>query len=237
MNYTEKEALEYLVNLGETKIIEVNGQQYSTKQLYHVKYPKPAELQTTTLTALVDYIKSGIDKKFSKLLVHVKSPSVVALYSELYTDEGRDCYMVCEALTPNNVRYNNFMDTENFNIMLQSSFVDNDDKAILLKVTGNVKEENVQNTGDDGVSQAVAIRTGVASVANVKVPNPVVLAPFRTFPEIKQPESKFIFRMQSGPRAALYEADGGAWRNEAMSSIKEYLQDMLSDVEDIEIIS
>jgi hypothetical protein len=75
------------------------------------------------------------------------------------------------------------------------------------------------------------------TLANVKVPNPVVLAPFRTFPEIKQPESKFIFRMQSGPRAALYEADGGAWRNEAMSGIKEYLQDMLADVENIEIIS
>lgn len=236
--YSEnREALEYLVGLGETKIIEVNGQQYSTKQLHHVKMPKPAELVTTTLTALVDYIKSEMDQKFSKLLVHVVSPSEVALYSEIRSDDERECYMVCKALTPNNIRYNNFLDTESFNIMLQSSFVDNDDKAILLKVTGNVKEENVQQVGDDGVSQGVAIRTGVASVATVKVPNPVSLAPYRTFPEIKQPESKFIFRMQSGPRAALYEADGGAWRNEAMYNIKEYLQDMLADAENIEIIS
>lgn len=233
----DKQALEYLVNLGETNIIEVNNQNYSTKQLYNIKLPRPAELITTTLTSLVDYIKSGMDKKFSKLLVHVISPNEVALYSELGTDEVRDCYMLCKALTPNNVKYNNFLDTESFNIMLQSSFIDNDDKAILLKVTGNVKEENVQQVGDDGVSQGIAIRTGVASVANVVVPNPVVLAPFRTFPEVKQPESKFIFRMQSGPRAALYEADGGAWRNEAMNRVKEYLQDSLAEVKDIEIIS
>ncbi|KHO31340.1 hypothetical protein OR63_10900, partial [Clostridium tetani] len=81
--------------------------------------------------------------------------------------------------------------------------------------------------GDDGVSQAATIKTGVASVNEVKVPNPVVLAPFRTFPEIEQPESKFIFRMQSGPRAALFEADGGAWRNEAMIKIKAYLEEQL----------
>jgi hypothetical protein len=237
MHSENKEALEYLVGLGDVKIIEVNGQQYATKQLHHVKFPKPAGIVATTLTSLVDYIKSGMDEKFSKLLVHVISPNEVALYSELGNDEERNCYMVCKALTPNNVRYNSFLDTESFNIMLQSSFVDNDDKSILLKVTGNVKEENVQQVGDDGVSQGVAIRTGVASVANVIVPNPVSLAPYRTFPEVRQPESKFIFRMKTGPSAALYEADGGAWRNEAMNRIKEYLQDKLIEVKDIEIIS
>lgn len=233
----DREALEYLVGLGVVEILEVDGQKYSTKKLNHVKEPKAEGLITTTLTALVDYVKSGIDEKFSKLLVHVVSPSEVALYSELRTDNERECYMVCKALTPNNIKYNSFLDAETFNIMLQSSFIENESKALLLKVVGNVKEENVQTVGDDGVSQAVGIRTGVASTTNVIVPNPVVLAPFRTFPEVRQPESKFIFRMQSGPRAAIYEADGGAWRNEAMYLIKEYLKLMLKDIEGIEIIS
>jgi hypothetical protein len=236
--YSEsKEALEYLVGLGATEIIEVNGQEYSTKQLYHVKMAKPAQLKTTTLTALVDYIKSNMDEKFSRLLVHVVSPSEVSLYSELRDDSDRECYMYCEALTPNNIRFNNFLDTESFNIMLQSSFVENNDRALLLKVTGCIRDNAVKEIGDDGVSQAATIKTGVASVNDVKIPNPVTLAPYRSFPEINQPESKFIFRMQSGPKAALYEADGGAWRNEAMNRIKEYLQDMLIDVEGIEIIS
>jgi hypothetical protein len=78
-------------------------------------------------------------------------------------------------------------------------------------------------TGDDGVSQAIQAKVGVATVATVQVPNPVVLAPFRTFVEVDQPESELIFRMQNGPRCALFEADGGAWKLTAMRNIKDYL--------------
>ena len=108
--------------------------------------------------------------------------------------------------------------------MMQSSFVDNEDKALILKVVGNVQEKNVSEAGDDGVTQTVVMKTGVATLENVIVPNPVTLAPFRTFPEIEQVDSEFVFRMQSGPRAALFEADGGAWKNEAMRRIKEWLE-------------
>lgn len=64
----------------------------------------------------------------------------------------------------------------------------------------------------------------------VVVPNPVTLAPYRTFVEVKQPESKFVFRMrksEEGPQAALFEADGGAWKIEAMQRVKEFLEDKL----------
>ena len=232
-----KESLEYLVGLGATEIINVNGQNYSEKQLHRVQDPIPAKLNTTTLTALVDYIKSGIDEKFSNLLIHVVSPDQVDLLSELRKDEARETYMTCKAWKPDNIVFDRFLDTEPFNIMLQSSFVENEERALLLRVIGNVKEEAIKNIGDDGVSQSATVKTGVASVNEVVVPNPVILAPYRTFPEIVQPESKFIFRMQSGPRAALYEADGGAWRNEAMQSIKAYLEEQLTGVESIQIIS
>ena len=122
-------------------------------------------------------------------------------------------------------------------VFIQSSFVDKGDKTVLLQYTGLIKNEAVKTTGDDGVSQQVTVKTGVASVGQAIVPNPVELAPYRTFPEVEQPISKFIFRMQEGPRAALYEADGGAWRNKAILSIKEYLQEELKELENIEIIA
>ena len=78
------------------------------------------------------------------------------------------------------------------------------------------------------MSQSVTVKTGIASVSNVKVPNPVVLRPYRTFTEIEQPESRFIFRMQEGGLCALFEADGGAWEKKAVINIKEYLSDKLS---------
>ncbi len=78
----------------------------------------------------------------------------------------------------------------------------------------------------DGVQDKLLIQVSSPRV----VPNPVILAPYRTFPEIEQVESKFIFRMQEGPNAALYEADGGAWKNEAMRRIKEYLVENLKEL-------
>jgi hypothetical protein len=44
---------------------------------------------------------------------------------------------------------------------------------------------------------------------------------------VQQPESLFVFRLQSGPRAALFEADGGAWKVEAMDTIHAYLKENL----------
>ena len=232
-----REALQYLVGLKETEVIDIKGHKYSTKGLSVVKTPSPEQLKTRTLTALVDYIKSGIDEKDSKnLLIHVISPTSVALYSELRSDKERELYLSCEALLPS-ITYGRFMEVEQFNIMLQSSFVDEHDRSKLLIITGKITDSAVKEVGDDGISQAVTIKTGVAKLNDVLVPNPTILAPFRTFPEIQQPASAFIFRMQSGPTAAIFEADAGAWRNEAMKRIKEYLEENLQGLDYIKVIS
>lgn len=228
-----REGLEYLVDLGVKKqdIKEVNGFNYSTERLHLVTEPKANAIVTSSLSSLVDYINSNhSDLEKEELIIHVESPTRVALYGALDKNRTREKFMECEAITPNNIRYNNFLDPEGFNIMLQSSFSDNNDKKLLLKVTGCIKEDTVKEVGDDGVSQGVTIKTGVASVNTVAVPNPVILAPFRSFQEIEQVESKFIFRMQSGPRAALFEADGGMWRNEAISRIKTYLKENINNI-------
>lgn len=234
-----REALEYLVNLGEKKepIINLPQGTFSRVSLSRVQEPIASKLTISTLTGLVDYIKSNIDTIETKLLIHVASPTQVRLYGPLNSDRERENYLVAEANLPNNIRYENFLDTEQFNIMLQSSFADKGDKEVLLKYTGLIKDEAVKTTGDDGISQQVTVKTGVASVGQAVVPNPVSLAPYRTFPEIEQPESRFIFRMKDGPRAAIFEADGGAWRNAAILNIKEYLQEQLKEVKDIEIIA
>ncbi|WP_286910718.1 hypothetical protein [Clostridium sp. UBA1652] len=234
-----REALEYLVGLGEKKepIIELDQGTFSKVSLTRITEPTASKLTVSTLTGLVDYIKTNVDELEGKLLIQVKSPSEVALYSPLNVDKDREKYVSAEAILPNNVVYERFLDTERFNIMLQSSFVDAHDKKVLLKYTGLVQDDAVKSIGDNGVSQAVTIKTGVASLGQAEVPNPVTLAPFRTFPEIEQPESKFIFRMKEGPSAALFEADGGAWRNKAILGIKEYLKEALKENENIEIIA
>lgn len=234
-----KEALEYLVNLGEKKepIIQLEQGTFSRVNLNRVTEPVAAKLTVSTLTGLVDYIKTNVDQLEGKLLIQVKSPEEVALYSPLNADREREKYVSAEAILPNNVVYDRFLDTERFNIMLQSAFVDDEDKSKLLKYTALITDDTVKNFGDDGISQKVTVKTGVASVSDAVVPNPVTLAPYRTFPEVEQPESKFIFRMKEGPSAALFEADGGAWRNKAILNIKAYLEKELEHNHNVEIIA
>jgi hypothetical protein len=217
-----KEALQYLINLGRNEIFYENGQTFSTNKPHLLEEPIANKLNVRSLSGIVEYLTSNFDTD-DKLMVHVESPTEVVAFSDLNGDRNREVFINASAMLPS-FQFDRWYDSEEFNIKLQSAFCPNDDRNIMLQVVGNIREENVRQVGDDGVSQAVQAKVGVATVATVQVPNPVMLAPYRTFVEVEQPESEFIFRMQNGPRCALFEADGGAWKLAAMRSIKEYLQ-------------
>ena len=118
-------------------------------------------------------------------------------------------------------------------------FIQNNDRDLLLKFAGTVESGTVAQYGDDGVTQKATIKTGLASKGEAILPNPVRLKPFRTFLEINQPESDFIFRMREGRgvECAIYEADGGAWQIEAMQRIKVYIQNALNDMPQFTVIA
>lgn len=222
-----KEALQYLVGLGKAEIHTEHGQVYSDKPLHLIEEPTARPFRLHTLSGLVDYIKSEFDGD-EPIIIHVVSPTTVEVKSRFNNDGNRSHFVRAEALIPD-FNFDNWYDTETFNIKLQSVFVGNEDRDIMLKVVGNIQEDNVKNVKDDGVSQAVVAKVGVASVGNVEVPNPVSLIPYRTFVDVVQPESDFVFRMKDGPRAAIFEADGGAWKHLAIENIKDFLEKSLAD--------
>ncbi|GAF41148.1 hypothetical protein FC83_GL000934 [Agrilactobacillus composti DSM 18527 = JCM 14202] len=211
----------------EVFVIDANGEPHKVTP----RLPLAKEsLIVHTLTSVVDYLLHANDRVFAnKLILQIRDPYSIKLTSALQPDGSREDLLVAKALTPQ-IDFDYFMDIEELNIALQAKFVPTDDSKTILKVIGNIKEENVHSTGDDGVSQVVTAKTGVATVSNIKVPNPVVLAPFRTFSEVQQPESAFVFRMKDGPRGALFEADGGAWRLKAIQNIKAYLEKELAEM-------
>lgn len=218
---------ERLVELDDGRVFGVD-QDGKVSEIRERAITAQEALEINTLSGFVNYVKANLDRTDDKLLVHIKSENNVQLKGLLEVDGSREVLAIARAIVPR-FPFNEFLGMEEFNIALQSKFVANDHRAILLQVVGNVSEDNVRNTGDDGVSQAVTINQGVASKAAVKVPNPVDLAPYRTFLEVTQPESQFIFRMKDGPRGAIFEADGGAWRNQAIVNIREYLKEQLSE--------
>lgn len=234
-----EKALKYLVGLDVPHLVEKDGATFCDKALSRVTPEQYANGFTlSTLSSLVEYIKAGADTMKGHMFVHVESPTEISVFSQLDNNRKREKVVCVEAELPT-IKTNTYVGREEFNIALQSKFVDNEDKALLLTFVGAVENGTVQEYGDDGVSQKATIRTGIASKGEALVPNPVRLMPYRTFTEVAQPESAFVFRMRSdrGVECALYEADGGAWRLEAMENIKAYLKMELADVEGYTVIS
>lgn len=240
-----KETLQYVVEMDEPHIIEHEGQKYSDKHLSRIHYKPYADtLTVTTLTGLVDYIKSKVDAMNAHMFIQVVNPTQVKLFSALDEDRNREAIMEVKAQIPQ-FSFDEYLENERFIIGMQSKFVDYEgdtDKALVLKFAGTVEVGSVAEYGDDGVSQKAAIKNGIATKSDAIVPNPVLLRPFRTFTEVEQPKSSFIFRMKQnkydGISCAIFEADGGAWKNEAMRNIKNFLTSELSEfLNDITIIA
>lgn len=243
-----KEALQYIIGLQQPRVEEIKGKHYyfynGTPMLLDENRTCDA-LEISTLTSLVDYIKSRLADDFAaagavpKMIVHVESETQVRLVSAFNGDMDRWEIAKVTARVPQ-IALNKFVDQESFIIQMQSMFLDTEDKAIVMQVAGNVEDKTVASYGDDGVTQKATIKSGLANVEDVIVPNPVTLQPFRTFHEISQPEIQFVFRMrngQNGVSCALFEADGGAWKFKAVHSIAEYLKKELEGVENVAVLS
>lgn len=224
-----KDAMAYFLEQCKAQMFEVDGREYSSKQLYPVKDPRVSSLDVNSLESIVYYIKNVDENKHLPYLLHIEDYNKVSLFGPICDCwQSRDHFMTAKSdrvVFP----FGRFMDTESFIINLQTNFHHTDDLDSVLKVVGNLRDENVRQLGDDGVSQMVTIRTGIAAVGDARVPNPVSLRPYRTFLEIEQPESKFVFRMRDGGSCALFEASGDLWKSDARTSIKEYFESKLSE--------
>lgn len=232
-----KEALQYIVSLSAPTVQEIKGQTYSDKNLHRVSYVPMAEsINLSTLESLVDYIRSGVDA-MPHMFIHIVSPTRVEMFSGLNKDRDREPIAVVNANIPA-FNFGQFLDHETFCIALQSKFQDTEDRKLLLKFSGTVETGTVAEYGDDGVTQKATVRTGIASKGDAIVPNPVTLTAYRTFLEVEQVPVQYIFRMRDGRgvECALFEADGGAWKMEAMSRIKNYLEDSLDGIPGFTVI-
>ena len=227
-----KEALQYIASLKEEamdpKVLEINGKTYCNKELERYdEEPSARAIDATTLTSLVDYIRECENELRDKMIIQVNDPTTVYLYSGLNKERKREYLFKASAIVPR-FQFDSWYDQERFLIELQANFEMTEDLQAILKVSGNVEAKTTANYGDDGVSQKTTIKQGVASKVDVIVPNPATLIPYRTFLEVKQPHSEFVFRIRDEngePAFKIVEANGGLWRNEAMDNIKKYLSE------------
>lgn len=181
-----------------------------------------------TLTGLADYLNTNPDSiELGKVIVDVMSPTSVFVTS---VPEPvwlrREEYIKAEH-SPKAFPFEKYLALEDFIVALQAYFIPDEMTALILQLLASVTDDSTVKFSDDGISQQVTAKTGIARIGEVTIPNPVNLSPYRTFLEVAQPSSKFVFRMtksDKGPACALFGADGNMWELEAIKRIRDWLR-------------
>jgi hypothetical protein len=233
------EAIDRILRLDRVIITkDIDGRLYSKDALHRIPYPHesfPEAVEFSTLRGLAEFaldLAQGLAGE--ELFFHVESQESAILCGRLQPSNfnKRFCYAAARLnhipFKFSTISLPHWLDLEMFVISLQSLFEETENREKIISMLGNLASENVTNQKDDGFQQKIQVKLGISQKSEVKLENPVVLKPYRTFRELDQPEGRYILRLdnkqQGGIHCALFEADGDLWKNEAMLSIKYFLK-------------
>lgn len=217
--------LEKVEAMSAPTITEIDGISRSNQKLYNITPPSAEAFALNSLSAILDFCESEMGN--GRHALHIENQGQVSLFGPMDIAFRQRERFLTAGIGAKNFDFGNFHEVDKFIIALQAQFVQDDATAAILKLVGNMTKVAEVGTKDDGMTQRVEAKVGLAKVENVSIPNPVRLAPYRTFIEIDQPYSNFVLRLDSNHKCALFEADGGAWKIEAMKRIKTYLDNGL----------
>jgi hypothetical protein len=243
------ETIDKIVSLGEVKeFTPTESISYTSKPLHLLAPPEKKPLAVSTLQGLVDLWDANFDDvkdSEAAVLVHVLSPTVVQL-AEADLDQYGRLRVFARAEYPEaqvgKFKYATFMNPEAFIILAHTSFqrvkIENDDGSMakdldyILKIASAISAGRERTDTDDGISQTVQMKAGVTLKSEETLRGRVNLAPYRTFAEIDQVVSEFLFRAhgnEDGAELALFEGDGGRWRLAAVKAIAAWLSGKFGD--------
>jgi hypothetical protein len=234
MSELTKDGLEYLVETGKkltpVEQLEFDGRHYTRQEIKPVNEPLVTALQISTLQSLIELLSEdfgghgfeGFDPATN--VIHVMSEKQVQVVSaQSNAWKNREILVNCLLTEVLQFPFGQFLTQDKFIIGLLSSFTNDGDRDDLARLAGAAKAEAVTLSHDDGIAQEITVKGGAHLVDKVAAKNLVQLAPYRTFRDVAQPISQFLFRVQQSgenmPTFALFESDGGKWKLDAIASI------------------
>lgn len=229
-----KEFIEKIEDMTGPKVIETVQGTFSDKHLYRVENELAETIVLSSLSGLAEMIKQEMNEYNLPLFVRATSAERVHVFGAIRDDMQRERPFTAEAKFIG-FDFNEYISIENMIICLKSRFAPTEDRDYLVQLLGNITDQQSVQTKDDGITQSATVKSGIQLVGEQRIKPIVTLRPYRTFLETKQPESDFLIRLKDG-RAALFEADGGAWEREAVKNIADKLRELLEDVPNVHII-
>lgn len=223
------------IGLAPAKLLTIGSYTYIDKDKSVTLYtpPKSSMLEVSRLTGLVDLLEQDFENVLKlNPFVHVISHDQVDVLSNFSDDWGRRHRFVSAKLQKPECEFtfNQYMGQEQFIIALRSLFIQDSQLDDLVRLAGNLASGSEIRQEDDGFTQRATVKAGVVMVQEKTILPRVTLTPFRTFREAKQPSSEYVFRVkgdEKGNYCALFEADGGTWKLQAMDNVKEWIANQL----------
>lgn len=219
------EFLQELKEQTQPTTVIADGRTYSTAPLHNLPLPTEPGYPTVpmfSLDSLIEFIKQNpVEKSF------VNADYCAASYCSEPVGENRKRDMFAQA-KPNVQGFNFgiYMDLEAFRIALLTQFADSVFRVQVLQFVAKVTDSSVKTSEDDGTSQTVTVKQGIASYGAATVPSPVTLQPIRTFIEVEQPEGKFLLRLKQQekglPLVGVFELHTN-WQRAAAMATRDYL--------------
>lgn len=229
-----KEFIEKIEDMTGPKVIVTPQGAFSDKRLYRIENKLVDTITLSSLSGLAEMIKQEMNEYNLPLFVRVTSVERVHVFSAIRDDMQREMPFTAEAKFIG-FDFNEYMSIENMIICLKSRFAPTEDRDYLVQLLGNITDQQSVQTKDDGITQSATVKSGIQLIGEQRIKPIVTLKPYRTFLEVEQPESDFLIRLKDG-RAALFEADGGAWEREAVKNVADKLRELLADVQNVHII-
>lgn len=226
------EAIQKIIDLAAPVTVSEHGLPWATRNLNLVTPPVAPAFVVGTLDGFVNMLESGVDSfDVASTLIHITGFGRVDLVQRKGDSYGRRTAHVTASLTEGVTTFpyfNRFGAQEDFIIGLQSHFQSSPDLSGLLDLASHITGKETVKQVDSGITQEVTVQRGTAFKETVEVKARVSLKPFRTFRELDQPASEFIFRVKDGAQLALFEADGGAWKIAAVGLIADWLKNRIN---------
>jgi len=191
----------------------------------------PDTLPLHSLEALVKMIQTEAASMAAPLYITIPDHLTVRCFGQPDPDARyfRQVYYEARATDVPGFR-DGFREQEKAIIELRSRFAPGEGVDYLLDLLSRISKDSNVSTTDNGVSQTVEARQGIAIKITEAIKPRVPLRPFRTFQEVEQPESEFLLRMDEEGNIGLFEADGGMWKLTARQTIKAFLNQELAEL-------
>lgn len=224
---------------GGDHVVEVEGTNFhiNPAKATVLEFPRKSADAVFSLSQLISWIlASRRDDPKQNLIVNISGPDKVEVWDTAY-NKNKEREILAEAdfgEVYQKFPFGQQLSQEEFIIKLQTMFIKDDARDLLMKTVSAVRAEKITTSDDDGYSQTAGMKAGVLLTNKESVQNLWDLRTYLTFPEVDQPTVPYILRLHQRqdelPKFALYTCDGDLWKVKTTLAVREYLESRLEAV-------